>query len=105
MFNVFIKFMCFRNSGKRLLDAVLYGIKSFNSNFEDFGIITTPMLHFFVRCYNTNGIYGQPNERSYYTKLTNSFKTMRKMASIDCTHIIFKLKMYYQYHKYFFFSV
>lgn len=72
----------FRNSGKRLLEAVLCGVKAFKSNVEDFGIITTPMLHFFVRCYNTNCLYGQPNEHSYYTKLTNSFKTLRKMASI-----------------------
>lgn len=82
--------MCFRHSGKRLLDAVLYGIRAFKSNIEDFGIITTPMLHFFVRCYNTNGQYGQPNEHSYYTKLTNSFKIMRKMASI----YIYMLCMY-----------
>jgi len=71
----------FRDSGKRLLEAVLCGVKAFKSNVEDFGIITTPMLHFFVRCYNTNCLYGQPNEHSYYTKLTNSFKTLRKMAS------------------------
>ncbi|XP_025421380.1 phosphoacetylglucosamine mutase isoform X2 [Sipha flava] len=70
-----------RHSSKRLLDAVLYGVKAFKSNFEDFGIITTPMLHFFIRCYNTNGLYGQPNEYSYYTKLTDSFKTLRKMCS------------------------
>ncbi|XP_022182526.1 phosphoacetylglucosamine mutase [Myzus persicae] len=69
-----------RNSGKRLLDAVLCGVKAFKSNVEDFGIITTPMLHFFVRCYNTNCLYGQPNEHSYYSKLTNSFKTLRKMC-------------------------
>lgn len=66
---------------------MLYGIRSFKSNFEDFGIITTPMLHFFVRCYNTNGLYGQPNEHSYYTKLTNGFKTMRKMVSILFAYI------------------
>lgn len=63
------------------MDAVLSGVKAFKSNIEDFGIITTPMLHFFVRCYNTNGLYGQPNEHSYYTKLTNSFKTLRKMVN------------------------
>lgn len=73
--------MCFRCSGRRLLDAVLCGVKAFKSNFKDFGVITTPMLHFFVRCSNTNGLYGQPNENSYYSKLTDAFKTVRKMAS------------------------
>lgn len=70
------------------MDAVLCGVKAFNSNIEDFGIITTPMLHFFVRCYNTNGMYGQPSEHSYYTKLTNSFKILRKMASKLHTYLI-----------------
>lgn len=70
------------------MDAVLCGVNAFNSNVEDFGIITTPMLHFFVRCYNTNGLYGQPSEHSYYTKLTNSFKTLRKMASKLHTYLI-----------------
>jgi len=82
----FIRLYVFRNSGKRLLEAVLCGVKAFKSNVEDFGIITTPMLHFFVRCYNTNCSYGQPNEHSYYTKLTNSFKTLRKMASSNNSH-------------------
>ncbi|XP_050535515.1 phosphoacetylglucosamine mutase isoform X2 [Daktulosphaira vitifoliae] len=70
-----------RNSGERLLKAVILGLKIFKSDYEDFGVITTPMLHYFVRCYNTNGLYGQPNENSYFTKLTNSFKKMRKMCS------------------------
>jgi len=95
----------FRNSGKRLLDAALYGIKAFKSNFEDFGIITTPMLHFFVRCYNTNGLYGQPNESSYFTKLTNGFKTMRNMVNIfvcipNLKEIHYK---YYLLYSFFFF--
>lgn len=67
---------------------MLYGVKAFKSNFEDYGIITTPMLHFFVRSYNTKGLYGQPNENSYFTKLTNGFKTMRKMASTFVYKII-----------------
>jgi len=81
--NVNARFLFFsrRRSGKRLLDAALYGIKAFGGTVEDFGVITTPMLHFFVRCSNTNGLYGEPNERSYYAKLTDGFKTMRKMAS------------------------
>lgn len=72
----------FRVSGKKCLDAVIHGVKAWKSDFKDFGVITTPMLHFFVRCYNTNNLYGQPNENSYFTKLTNSFKTMRKMVNV-----------------------
>ncbi|XP_050437081.1 phosphoacetylglucosamine mutase [Adelges cooleyi] len=70
-----------RYSGKKLLDAVIVGMKQFNSDFEDFGVITTPMLHFFVRCYNTNCLYGQPNEQSYFNKLTTAFKDMRNMCT------------------------
>lgn len=43
----------------------------------DYGIVSTPQLHFFVTCQNTNNAYGQPNEEGYFTKLATAFKALR----------------------------
>jgi len=37
------------------------------------GELTTPQLHFMVRCINTSGAYGQPTAVGYYTKLSTAF--------------------------------
>jgi phosphoacetylglucosamine mutase len=44
----------------------------------NFGLKTTPMLHYLVRCINTAGTsdaYGEPTEEGYYKKLTAAFAT------------------------------
>lgn len=43
----------------------------------DYGIVTTPQLHYFVVCKNTRRAYGQPTEEGYYRKLTGAFKKVR----------------------------
>ena len=40
------------------------------------GILTTPQLHYIVRCINTNGAYGEPSEEGYYQKLVNAFNQL-----------------------------
>lgn len=44
---------------------------------KSFGIVTTPMLHYFVLCSNTNEVYGIPTEEGYYSKLIGAFKKLR----------------------------
>lgn len=63
-----------------LAKSVINGIVTLQGTPTDFGIVTTPMLHFFVVCANTNRTYGQPNEDGYYRKLVNSFKNLRGEA-------------------------
>lgn len=60
-----------------LLKAVSDGVLALKGKVKSFGIVTTPMLHYFVVCANTNGAYGVPTEEGYYTKLTSSFKSLR----------------------------
>lgn len=43
----------------------------------DYGIVTTPQLHYFVACKNTNQAYGVPTEEGYYRKLCGAFKKLR----------------------------
>lgn len=67
-----------RRSSPALLDAALAGIRALNGTAKCFGIITTPQLHYFVVCINTNGSYGEPTLEGYYTKFSNAFKYMRE---------------------------
>lgn len=60
-----------------LLKAVSDGVLALKGKVKSFGIVTTPMLHYFVVCANTNGAYGVPTEEGYYAKLTSSFKNLR----------------------------
>ncbi|XP_052821818.1 phosphoacetylglucosamine mutase [Octopus bimaculoides] len=41
------------------------------------GQMTTPMLHYVVRCQNTQMRYGKPTENGYYEKLSTAFLKLR----------------------------
>ena len=45
------------------------------------GLLTTPQLHYMVRCINTNGVYGEATEIGYYTKLATAFLKLRGHVS------------------------
>lgn len=60
-----------------LLKAVCDGVVSLKGNVREFGIVTTPMLHYLVVCANTKCAYGMPTEEGYYTKLITAFKNLR----------------------------
>lgn len=65
-----------RESSERLTEATLEGIKSVEaSSFQDFGLLTTPQLHYLVRTKN-DPQFGETSESGYYTKLSDSFKSM-----------------------------
>ncbi|XP_043578014.1 phosphoacetylglucosamine mutase isoform X2 [Bombus pyrosoma] len=49
-----------RESSPTLLNAALAGIEALHGFVQDFGIVTTPQLHYLVVCTNTNGSYGDP---------------------------------------------
>jgi len=40
---------------------------------KDYGLVTTPQLHYMVCCCNTNGCYGSPTVEGYYQKLSQAF--------------------------------
>ncbi|XP_037933349.1 phosphoacetylglucosamine mutase isoform X2 [Teleopsis dalmanni] len=74
--NVFVG-MDNRYHSPRLLKAVADGVIALKGNVREFGIVTTPMLHYFVVAANTKGAYGQPTEEGYYTKLITAFEKIR----------------------------
>ncbi|CAI2177642.1 16360_t:CDS:2, partial [Funneliformis geosporum] len=66
-----------RPSGPALVAALVDGLKALNAKVIDFGIKTTPQLHYVTRCYNTQGTeddYGEPSEDGYYKKLSTAFR-------------------------------
>lgn len=48
------------------------------------GVLTTPQLHFMVKCINSNGKYGDATEEGYYKKYTNAFLGLN-LTSV-CNH-------------------
>jgi phosphoacetylglucosamine mutase len=66
-----------RASGSRLLGCLIDGLKSAGAEYKDYGFLTTPQLHYMVRCLNTEGTseaYGDPTEVGYYEKFSSAFK-------------------------------
>lgn len=66
-----------RYHSPELSKAVVNGVIALKGTLREFGIVTTPMLHYFVVCANTRSAYGLPTEDGYYTKLINAFKNLR----------------------------
>lgn len=67
-----------RASGSRLLGCLIDGLKGAGAEYKDYGFLTTPQLHYMVRCLNTEGTkdaYGTPTEKGYYEKFGAAFKT------------------------------
>lgn len=84
-----------RASGARLLGCVQDGLKAAGAEVKDYGFLTTPQLHYMVRCLNTEGTkdaYGTPTEKGYYEKFGAAFKTALKgkkpkgSLTVDCAN-------------------
>jgi hypothetical protein len=39
-------------------------------------LMTTPQLHYTVRCKNDSGLYGHPTEAGYFNKLCTAFQKL-----------------------------
>lgn len=49
--------------------------------FSILGVLTTPQLHYMVRCHNTSGGYGEATELGYYKKLSKAFLQLRALTT------------------------
>lgn len=75
-----------RPSGHRLAGALADALTAVGADFTDFKILTTPQLHYLVRCINTEGTpisYGKVSEAGYYEKLSEAFVRALKGKRID----------------------
>lgn len=66
-----------RPSSPSLAKSLMDGVLALSGKPVDYGIVTTPQLHYFVVCKNTKREYGTPTEEGYYSKLTKAFKKLR----------------------------
>ncbi|XP_037304808.2 phosphoacetylglucosamine mutase [Pungitius pungitius] len=73
-----------RSSSGSLSKAVLDGVSALAGHSKDYGLVTTPQLHYMVCCQNTQGEYGEATVEGYYTKLCQAFIQLTKNAS-NCT--------------------
>lgn len=72
-----------RESSPALSNSTIDGINSLeNSTVTDYGLFTTPQLHYVTRCLNDSA-FGEPTELGYYTKLADSFKEIFKLCSSE----------------------
>ncbi|CAI5449203.1 unnamed protein product [Caenorhabditis angaria] len=69
-----------RESGKHLMNAAKAGVAIFNVEFENHGILTTPQLHYLVKC-NNEPSFGRPSEFGYYCTLANAFKKLHHLTN------------------------
>ncbi|KAI8062471.1 hypothetical protein BC940DRAFT_308700 [Gongronella butleri] len=70
-----------RPSCPELVKHLESGLKAAGADAKNYGLLTTPMLHYLVRCINTAGTsdeYGEPTAEGYYQKLSEAFKTAVK---------------------------
>eukprot|EP01137_Pigoraptor_chileana_P000992 Opistho-2@37989 len=63
-----------RPSGLLLVHALVKGLEALGTAFTDYGELTTPQLHYMVRCINTREEYGKPTEDGYYEKFSRAFR-------------------------------
>lgn len=84
-----------RPSGPGLVKALKAALDAVGATYQDYGYLTTPQLHYMVRCINTQKHpvpFGIPTEEGYYQKMANAFKTMmygRKINGpviVDCAN-------------------
>jgi len=64
-----------RPSSPLMAKAVAAGVAAAGGTVTDFGLLTTPQLHYVVRCTN-DPAYGTPTEQGYNEKLSTAFKAL-----------------------------
>lgn len=84
-----------RASGSRLVSCLVDALEATGAELTDYKILTTPQLHYLVRCANTQGTsnaYGELSEKGYYEKLGDAFKRAMKHkkangpVTVDCAN-------------------
>ncbi|XP_004628361.1 phosphoacetylglucosamine mutase [Octodon degus] len=92
-----------RASSEKFSQSVIDGVTALGGLFHDYGLLTTPQLHYMVYCRNTGGQYGKATVEGYYQKLSKAFVELTKQAScsgdehrtlkVDCANGIGALKL------------
>lgn len=91
-----------RRSGLKLVESLVDALLDSETEYKDYGFLTTPQLHYLTRCANTEGTanaYGEVSEQGYYKKLANAFvwvnigKKFHGSVTVDCANGVGGLKL------------
>ena len=91
-----------RVTGLSLVAALIDALDAVGAEYTDYKILTTPQLHYLVRCINTQDTpraYGEPTEEGYYKKLGAAFaKAMngrkpKGPVMVDCANGVGGIKL------------
>jgi hypothetical protein len=66
-----------RSSSIELLEATIEGIEILNGKYKNFGLLTTPILHFMIDYDNKNKLESE-NENVYYETLSKAYINLIK---------------------------
>ncbi|XP_048391942.1 phosphoacetylglucosamine mutase isoform X2 [Stegostoma tigrinum] len=69
-----------RPSSLNLAQAVIDGVSALDGTYQDYGLVSTPQLHYMVCCWNTMEHYGTATVEGYYQKLSQAFLAMTKQT-------------------------
>ncbi|KIH63589.1 hypothetical protein ANCDUO_06109 [Ancylostoma duodenale] len=67
-----------RESGPHLMNAAKAGAALMGVPFECHGLLTTPQLHYIVKCKNDSS-HGEAREIGYYVRISDAFKELLKV--------------------------
>ena len=95
-----------RSSSHRLAETATAGVVSFGGQVVDVGLVTTPQLHFIVKCKNDPS-YGVSSEEGYWHKLMSAFTKLNdqyvasgksalrydRFVTVDCANGVGAVKM------------
>ncbi|KAJ6665827.1 hypothetical protein lerEdw1_001299 [Lerista edwardsae] len=71
-----------RPSSKKLSQSLIDGVSVLGGQYHDYGLVTTPQLHYMVCCRNTHENYGIATVKGYYQKLSNAFVELTKQQPL-----------------------
>jgi phosphoacetylglucosamine mutase len=84
-----------RASGHSLVASLKDALTASKVDFTDYKLLTTPQLHYLVRCVNTKGTpqeYGDVSEKGYYEKMADAFQRAMQglkftgAVTVDCAN-------------------
>lgn len=84
-----------RPSGQKLLKAVTDALTATGAKYTDYGILTTPQLHYLTRATNTQNDphpFGEVSEEGYYKKMAKAYRTAMRhnkpvgAVTVDCAN-------------------
>ncbi|XP_072358890.1 phosphoacetylglucosamine mutase isoform X2 [Scyliorhinus torazame] len=69
-----------RPSSINLAQAVVDGVTALGGTYQDYGLVSTPQLHYMVYCWNSMEQYGTATVEGYYRKLSQAFIALTKQT-------------------------